>query len=94
MAYISFERHDPFVDETCFEALQQSVGDTVKALRQGQGFTQEDMAFGSGVSVRHYQQLESGRGNPTLVTLARLATKLGIRASDLLKKSEEKIQPR
>jgi transcriptional regulator with XRE-family HTH domain len=39
--------------------------------------TQEVVAFEAGLSPRHYQQLESGLGNPTYRTIFEVAQALG-----------------
>lgn len=48
------------------------------------GLTQEDVAHEAGLSVRHYQQLESGLGNPTFETLFNVARVLGQTVQQLL----------
>lgn len=79
------------VDEKQFAALIQALGSAVKSLRKSHDLTQEDMAYGSGLSVRHYQQLEAGGGNPTLKTIFSVASMFKLSASELLKKSEETL---
>jgi transcriptional regulator with XRE-family HTH domain len=51
---------------------------TVKARRQALRVTQETLAELSGVGLRTLKQFESGKGNPTLQTLAKLADVLGL----------------
>jgi transcriptional regulator with XRE-family HTH domain len=46
--------------------------------------TQEDVAYEADVSIRHYQQLESGKMNPTLRTLFRIVRVLGVPPNTLL----------
>jgi transcriptional regulator with XRE-family HTH domain len=49
--------------------------------------SQEELAELSGVGLRTLKQLESGRGNPTLHTLEKIAEVLGIELVLRLKKS-------
>lgn len=51
---------------------------TVKARREMLQVTQEMLAELSGVGLRTLKQFESGKGNPTLLTLQKLAEVLGL----------------
>jgi len=50
----------------------------LKARRETLRVTQEMLAELSGVSLRALKQFESGKGNPTLDTLTKLANALGM----------------
>ena len=50
----------------------------VKERRESLRVTQETLADLSGVALRTVKQFESGKGNPTLVTLQKLADALGL----------------
>lgn len=50
----------------------------VKVRREGLNLTQEGLAELSGVGLRTLKQLESGKGNPTLLTIEKLADVLGL----------------
>ena len=51
---------------------------TVKERREMMKVTQETLADLSGVGLRTLKQFESGKGNPTLQTLQKLADALGM----------------
>ena len=51
---------------------------TIKERREMLQVTQETVAELSGVGLRTLKQLESGKGNPTLQTLQKLADVLGM----------------
>ena len=51
--------------------------------------TQELLAELSGVGLRTLKQLESGKGNPTLLTMQKLADVLGLEMSLQVKKLNE-----
>ncbi len=57
-----------------FEELIQ----TIKERRVVMQVTQETLAELSGVGLRTLKQFESGKGNPTLLTLHKLADVLGM----------------
>ncbi|MEI7724821.1 MAG: helix-turn-helix transcriptional regulator [Bacteroidota bacterium] len=51
---------------------------TIKQRREVMQVTQESVAELSGVGLRTLKQFESGKGNPTLMTLQKLADVLGM----------------
>ena len=51
---------------------------TIKVRRQTMQVTQETLAELSGVGLRTLKQFESGKGNPTLMTVQKLADVLGM----------------
>ena len=59
---------------------------TIKERREMLQVTQETLAELSGVGLRTLKQLESGKGNPTLQTLQKLANVLGMEVCLRLKK--------
>ncbi len=61
--------------------------ETIKERRVVMKVTQETLAELSGVGLRTLKQFESGKGNPTLITLQKLADVLGLEVSLKLKNS-------
>ncbi len=51
---------------------------TIKERREVMQVTQETLAELSGVGLRTLKQFESGKGNPTLLTLQKLVDVLGM----------------
>lgn len=51
---------------------------TIKARREALQVTQEGLAELSGVGLRTLKQFESGKGNPTLLTLHKISDVLGM----------------
>ena len=65
---------------------QGGVGRMLKALREGRGLTQADLARKAKVTQAYIALLEAGRKkNPSLTTLRRIAKGLGVAVEDLLK---------
>lgn len=60
---------------------------TIKERREMMRVTQESLAELSGVGLRTIKQLESGKGNPTLLTLNKLADVLGLELCLKIKKT-------
>jgi transcriptional regulator with XRE-family HTH domain len=60
-----------------------ALGQRVKKLREGKGYTQEDM-IGFGFSARHWQQIEAGRPI-TVRTLLRICDTFGVVVNKLLR---------
>ncbi len=59
---------------------------TIKARREVLQVTQETVAELSGVGLRTLKQFESGKGNPTLLTLQKIADVLGLELTLTVKK--------
>ena len=77
-------RHNRDVAQSSFEEYAQQVGAVIRRLRRDRNLTQEDVAYEAEVSIRHYQQLESGKMNPTLRTLYRVARVFGVPPNKLV----------
>ncbi len=67
----------------------RALGQRVRALRKGRGYSQEDMiAFG--FSARHWQQIEAGRPI-TVSTLLRICDVLKIRMDRIVRGLDRSI---
>jgi transcriptional regulator with XRE-family HTH domain len=58
---------------------------TIKERREALQVTQETLSTQSNVGLRTLKQFESGKGNPTLLTLQKLADALGMEITLKLK---------
>ncbi|MGB0949977.1 MAG: helix-turn-helix domain-containing protein, partial [Marinirhabdus sp.] len=56
----------------------QDLIDVIKQRRENLRINQENLAKLSGVGLRTLKQFESGKGNPTLRTVHKLADVLGL----------------
>lgn len=56
----------------------QELIQMIKARREALQVTQETLAELSGVGLRTLKQFESGKGNPTLLTLQKIVDILGL----------------
>lgn len=72
---------DPALVAILDEALQKGaleLADACRYIRANQGLTQADFAARVGVATKVVKELESGRGNPTLKSLNRIAASVGL----------------
>ena len=72
-------------------ALTPSFGTVLRRLRAGRGMTQEDLAHESGASRAAIARMETGKQLPSLPTLLRLSSALGVNASEVLRLVEEDV---
>lgn len=64
-----------------------ALGAAIRASRKSRGMSQEDLANASSLDRSYMGGLERGEHNPTLMTILRLASTLGVKASTLLSDS-------
>ena len=65
-------------------APKEQTAARLKALRERRGLTQEQLSEKSGVGRSHLARLETGKQDPTLSTLEKLAKALGVKVGRLL----------
>jgi len=80
---------DPAVDDLDSRRLLGVLGERVRTLRAHRHMTRKALARDSQVSERYLAQLEQGRGNISIMLLARVAAALRTDLSDLLRMREE-----
>lgn len=71
------------------ELVGRTLAANLRAARQTRGWRLEDLADRSGVSRGMLQQIETGRTNPSIATLARIAAALGVSFGLLVEPPEE-----
>lgn len=66
--------------------LLKKVGNNIKKIREAKGLAQVDLAvkMQGSIDVTNISRIESGRTNPTLFTLYRIAEALEIKISELV----------
>lgn len=69
----------------------QEIIKTIKERRDALQVTQETLAQLSGVGLRTLKQFESGKGNPTLQTVQKLADVLGLELGLDVKQKMKKV---
>ncbi len=76
------------------DPLKQAVAVVLHAARVRRGLSETQLAAASRVSLSEISELEHGHYSPTLHTLERLARALGLRASTLLRRAEDRLRRR
>lgn len=71
------------------DALLSGLGARVRALRAHRGVTRKELAQRSRVSERYLAQLEHGRGNISVMLLARVAAALDTEVNELLRSQRQ-----
>lgn len=76
------------------DQLIKHVGHRIAELRTDAGLTQEELAESIETATKNLQQIEYGKVNMTLRTVARLANALGVEPAELLVKPTRKAARR
>lgn len=69
--------------------IAHSLGQRIRELRNQKHMSQEELSFKSGISAAHLGQIERATKNPTIDTVAKIATALNVPISSLF--SDENI---
>ncbi|OGF86512.1 DNA-binding protein [Candidatus Giovannonibacteria bacterium RIFCSPLOWO2_02_FULL_43_37] len=63
----------------------QKLGKNLKRIRTKKGISQGDIVRSLGMDRAFISNIENGKTNPTLATIAKLAKALGVPIGDLIK---------
>ncbi len=66
------------------DEISRKLGRRIQEARRVKGWTQEDLAHHAGLDFSYLNQLENGKRNPSLSTLYKIVTALGVPLKDLL----------
>ncbi|MBX2894958.1 MAG: helix-turn-helix transcriptional regulator [Cyclobacteriaceae bacterium] len=66
------------------EKVLLAFGKNLQLLRRQQNFTQEDLAYNSGISLSQMARIETGKINPTVCTRIVIAKTLKIKPTELM----------
>jgi transcriptional regulator with XRE-family HTH domain len=72
----------------------EDFGVTVRQLREGKGWSQEELSERSDLNRSYVGEIERGRVIPSIVTAQKLATALGMNMVGLLMRCEQLEQSR
>jgi transcriptional regulator with XRE-family HTH domain len=70
---------------------QTAVGLVLRNLRHAAGLSQEELGLESGVQRNFISLIETGQNQPTIGTLFRLATALGVKPSRIVAEVEKLV---
>lgn len=71
-----------------------AFGRALRRLRLAAELTQEQLGLESGVQRNFISLIETGQNQPTITTIFKLATALGMKASELVGEAEREVLPR
>lgn len=63
----------------------QKLGQNLKRIRTGKGISQGDIVRKLGMPKSFVSNIENGKTNPTLATIAKLAKAIGVSVGELMK---------
>jgi transcriptional regulator with XRE-family HTH domain len=63
----------------------------LRELRLERGWSQDDLADRAGLRKALISELETGKGNPTVGTLQRIATGLGVSVREMLREDADPV---
>jgi transcriptional regulator with XRE-family HTH domain len=63
--------------------VQAALASKVKQLREGRGWSQEDLSHKAGIHPTYLSGLECGKRNPTVKVLEKIAKALDVYVTDL-----------
>lgn len=66
--------------------VNKKIGEKLKKIRISQGKTQEQIAFDSKIDYSFYNQVENGKRNVSVRTLAKIARVLNVNVRELFSK--------
>lgn len=69
--------------------LRAVVGLNVQRIRRERALSQEELSFRSGFTRAYLSGLEAGRRNPTLLSMAKIASALGVALDELISLPEK-----
>ncbi len=64
---------------------KNQLADSLKALRQARGLSQENLSSIAGLDRTYISMLERGKRKPSLETIEKIATALGMKSWELVK---------
>jgi transcriptional regulator with XRE-family HTH domain len=70
--------------------IQRQVGHNVRRLRLERGMTQLTLSFEAGIALNYLNGIESGKRNPTIDVVGRLAKALRVLPADLFAPASER----
>ncbi|WKN46165.1 helix-turn-helix domain-containing protein [Tunicatimonas pelagia] len=72
--------------------LRKLIGEKIRSARKERGMTQYEVVERIDIDVSHYQRIERGETNPSLIIAYRICRALRISLDDLFRTSHESLQ--
>jgi transcriptional regulator with XRE-family HTH domain len=81
------------VSKAGYDGYRKDVAAAIRMRRQAAKMTQEDLAYEADITARHLHEIEKARTNPTLRTLFKIASALGVKVSAVIQDAEQLPKP-
>lgn len=65
-----------------------NIGDNIKRIREAKGLSQKELITAIGMGAPMYSRIETGKTEPSLSTLEKIAKALGVKLAELLSDEE------
>ena len=65
------------------------IGDNIKRIRTAKGLSQKEVTTSAGLDTAQYSRIESGKTDPSVTTLERIAKAIGVSLADLFAATDE-----
>jgi transcriptional regulator with XRE-family HTH domain len=76
------------VSKATYDGYRRDVAAAIRTRREAAKMTQEDLAHEADITARHLHEIEKARTNPTLRSLFKIATALGVKLSAVIDDAE------
>ena len=73
-------------------AFLQAIGGRIRELRIEKGWTQQELAYQVGMEKSNLSVIETGKSNPQLLTICRIACALGVQPLTLFQFEVDPVQ--
>jgi len=70
------------------EGSERALGDALREIRKEHGVSQEQLALDSGMDRTYVSLIERGAQSPTIRSVVKLATVLGVKPSEIILRME------
>ena len=76
------------MSKATYDGYRRDVAAAIRTRREAAKMTQEDLAHEADITARHLHEIEKARTNPTLRSLFKIATALGVKLSAVIDDAE------
>lgn len=66
----------------------EAFGKTIRQLREQRGYSQEEFAYIAGFSRSYYTEIETGKRNPSLLNIIKIAKALNVNVGEIMNFSQ------
>ncbi len=64
--------------------INKALGERIRKIRKEKDITQEELAWRAEMDFSFLNEIENGKGNPSIETIAKIAKGLGVKVQNLI----------